>query len=185
MNIFYLTYIIWGLSEVIMNRLVRSGKDDKKGADNNTELYIWICIIICVTLGVLVSLKYPVPIFINVKLMLIGIIIIIIGIILRFLAVRQLGRFFTVNVTIRKDHKLIQNGFYKYIRHPSYTGSLLSFLGFGISLNNWLSLGLVFIPTLFFFILRMNVEEKVLAEQFGKQYSDYLKRTKRLIPLLY
>ena len=185
MNIFFLTYIIWGLSEVIMNRLVRSGKNDKKGADNNTELYLWLSIIIFITIGVFVSLNFPLNIFINAQFKLIGIIIIFVGIIIRFIAIKQLGRFFTVDVTIRKDHQLIQSGFYKHLRHPSYTGSLLSFLGFGLSLNNWLSLAIVFIPTLITFIYRMNIEEKVLTEQFGKLYSDYLDKTKRLIPFIY
>jgi protein-S-isoprenylcysteine O-methyltransferase Ste14 len=96
-----------------------------------------------------------------------------------------LGRFFTVNVTIRDDHKLIQSGFYKYLRHPSYTGSLLSFLGFGLSLDNWLSLAIIFLPTLFAFIYRMKVEENVLSEQFGEQYQDYILKTKRIIPFIY
>jgi len=132
-----------------------------------------------------VAIYYSAPISFNNNLNLIGLIIITIGIIIRVISIKQLGRFFTVNVTIRKDHQLIQNGFYKYIRHPSYTGSLLSFLGFGFSLNNWLSLILVFMPILLSFIHRMNIEEKVLTEQFGKEYSDYIKRTKRLIPFLY
>jgi protein-S-isoprenylcysteine O-methyltransferase Ste14 len=96
-----------------------------------------------------------------------------------------LGRFFTVNVTIRIDHQLIQSGFYKYLRHPSYTGALLSFLGLGLSLNNWFSLVIVFLPTLFAFIHRMNIEENVLAEQFGKQYQDYISKTKRILPFVY
>ena len=185
MNIFHLTYIIWILSELILNRLVRSGKSDKKGADKNTELYLWLSIILFITSGVFVAIYYSAPISFNNNLNLIGLIIITIGIIIRVISIKQLGRFFTVNVTIRKDHQLIQNGFYKYIRHPSYTGSLLSFLGFGFSLNNWLSLILVFMPILLSFIHRMNIEEKVLTEQFGKEYSDYIKRTKRLIPFLY
>ncbi len=185
MNIFHLTYIIWILSELILNRLVRSGKSDKKGADKNTELYLWLSIILFITSGVFVAIYYSAPISFNNNLNLIGLIIITIGIIIRVISIKQLGRFFTVNVTIRKDHQLIQNGFYNYIRHPSYTGSLLSFLGFGFSLNNWLSLILVFMPILLSFIHRMNIEEKVLTEQFGKEYSDYIKRTKRLIPFLY
>ena len=107
------------------------------------------------------------------------------GVIFRFIAIKQLGRFFTVNVTIRNDHQLIQSGLYKYLRHPSYCGSLISFLGFGISLNNWLSIIFIIIPYSLAVMYRIKVEEKVLTEQFGKQYLDYKKHTKRIIPFIY
>lgn len=185
MNIYQVIYIIWLLSEIILNRLVRSGKSDKQSTDKNTEIYLWVTIVVSITIGVFVSIKFTLPILLNGQLVLIGTIIIIVGIIIRFIAIKQLGRFFTVNVTIRDDHKLIQSGFYKYLRHPSYTGSLLSFLGFGISLNNWLSLAIIFLPALFAFIYRMKIEEIVLSEQFGKQYQDYISKTKRIIPFIY
>jgi protein-S-isoprenylcysteine O-methyltransferase Ste14 len=185
MNIFFLTYIIWILSEIILNRFIRSGKSDKKSADKNTELYLWVSIIVSITIGIFVRIKFSSPIFFREQLALIGITLIIIGIIIRFIAIKQLGRFFTVDVTIRDNHQLIQNGFYKYLRHPSYTGSLLSFLGFGLSLNNWFSLAIIFLPILLAFIYRINIEENVMSEQFGKQYQDYISKTKRIIPFIY
>ncbi len=185
MNIYQLIYLVWFLSEIILNRLVRSGKTDKKSTDKNTEIYLWVTIIVSITISVFISLNYTLPILLNGQLALIGTIIILIGIIIRFIAIKQLGRFFTVNVTIRDEHKLIRSGFYKYLRHPSYTGSLLSFFGFGLSLNNWLSLVIVFLPILFAFIYRMNIEENVLSEQFGKQYQEYISKTKRIIPFVY
>ena len=183
--IFYITYLLWILSEVLLNRLIRSNKSDKQAADKNTELYLWLSIIISITIGDFIMITFTFPIFPNERLAITGIAIIIIGIIIRLIAIKQLGRFFTVDVTIRKDHQLMQSGFYKYLRHPSYTGSLLSFFGFGLSLNNWLSFFVVFLPVLFAFIHRINIEEKVLTEQFGKQYLDYIRKTKRLIPFVY
>ncbi len=185
MNIYQVIYLIWFFSEIYLNRFVRSGKSDKKYSDKNTENYLWVSIIFSITIGVFVSANFAHPLIPGELLSLIGVIIIIIGMIIRFAAIKQLGRFFTVNVTIRDDHKLIQSGFYKYLRHPSYTGSLLSFLGFGLSLNNWLSLMIIFLPTLFAFIYRMRIEENVLAEQFGKQYLEYINKTKRIIPFIY
>jgi protein-S-isoprenylcysteine O-methyltransferase Ste14 len=186
MNILiYAVYFLWILSEVLLNRLTRSGKSDKQAADKNTELYIWISIIVSVTVGVFVSKAFAMPVFTNHRLVLIGIAIIILGILIRLIAIKQLGKFFTVDITIRKDHQLMQNGFYKFLRHPSYTGSLISFLGFGFSLNNWISIAIVFLPTFFTFIYRISIEEKVLTEQFGKQYTEYKSKTKRLIPFVY
>ncbi len=185
MNSFFLTYVLWISSEIFLNRFVRSGKTDMKAVDKNSELYLWLTILVSVTTGVMIASMYPFPIFSNAHFALIGIFIIILGVIIRFVAIKQLGRFFTVDVTIRQDHQLVQNGFYKFLRHPSYSGSLLSFVGFGFSLNNWASLAIVFLPTFFTFLYRMNIEEDVLTEQFGQHYKDYMRNTKRILPFIY
>ena len=185
MNLFNSIYLFWILSEILLNRLLRSGNSDNKTSDKNSLLLIWVTILISITIGVFISKLIALPILSNVVLKFIGLAIIILGIIFRLVAVKQLGKFFTVDVTIRENHELLQTGLYKVLRHPSYTGSLLSFLGFGLSLNNWLSLAVVFLPTLFAMINRINIEEKVLTEQFGKQYLDYIAKTKRLIPFVY
>jgi protein-S-isoprenylcysteine O-methyltransferase Ste14 len=184
-NLFYATYFMWILSEVILNRFVRSKSTDKKGTDKKTELYLWLIIISCITIGTIISFNMYCPVYLNESLKYIGLATIIMGIIIRFIAIKQLGKFFTVDVTIRANHQLMQSGLYKLLRHPSYTGCLLSFLGYGIALNNWISLVVLFIPILLIFIYRMNVEEKVLTQQFGEKYLDYISRTKRLIPFLY
>ena len=63
---------------------------------------------------------------------LIGLVLFVLGLIVRWVAIIHLGRFFTVNVAIAHDHQLITTGPYRYVRHPSYTGTLLIFLGFGL-----------------------------------------------------
>ena len=185
MNLFNSIYLLWISSEIILNHFLRSSKSDKKSFDKNTLLLLWVTILISVTIGVFVSKIITFPIFTNIRIEFIGLVEIIFGILIRLVAIKQLGRFFTVDVTIRENHQLLQTGLYKFLRHPSYTGSLISFLGFGLSLNNWISLLLVFLPTLFAMIHRMNIEEKVLTEKFGKRYLDYISKTKRLIPFIY
>ncbi|MEJ2594269.1 MAG: isoprenylcysteine carboxylmethyltransferase family protein [bacterium] len=90
-----------------------------------------------------------------------------------------------MDLAIDPEHSLVKKGLYKYIRHPSYTGSLLSFLGMGLSLNNWISTLVIFIPVLFAFIHRIRIEEKLLDEQSGMSYREYKRRTKRLVPWVY
>jgi protein-S-isoprenylcysteine O-methyltransferase Ste14 len=114
-----------------------------------------------------------------------GLLTIVSGMILRFFSIRTLGKFFTVNLGTESDHKLVKKGLYSYIRHPSYTGSLMSFLGMGLSLNNWYSLFVIFIPVFVTFMYRINVEEKLLLDQFGTEYQEYTDHTKRLIPFIY
>jgi protein-S-isoprenylcysteine O-methyltransferase Ste14 len=185
MLIFYIVYGLWISSEILLNRLMRSGTSDKKKTDKHTEIYLWLTIVLSTMACVFFSNQFPMPIVSSVYFNYLGLAFIIIGMLIRLIAIKQLGRFFTVDVTIRKDHQLMQSGFYKYLRHPSYSGSILSFLGFGLSWNNWLGLVIVFVPIVFIFIYRIHVEEKVLTQQFGIVYSDYKSRSKRLIPFVY
>lgn len=114
-----------------------------------------------------------------------GIILICLGLLLRWISIFQLKKHFTVTVSIREDHQLIQEGFYKYVRHPAYSGSLLSTFGLGLAFDNWLSLLVIFIPILFAFLYRISIEEAELSKAFGSQYEEYVKKTKKLIPGVY
>jgi|WetSurMetagenome_2_1015567.scaffolds.fasta_scaffold80502_2 protein-S-isoprenylcysteine O-methyltransferase Ste14 len=183
--IFLVVWTGWFLSEILLNRLFRSKMTDSGKTDKNSLLLIWITIVVSMTLGVLCKMYLFCPVTGSNLAGYAGLVAIVTGIMIRFIAIRTLGRFFTVDVAILKDHKLVNKGIYKYIRHPSYTGSLISFFGMGLSLNNWISLIVIFIPVLISFISRMNIEEKLLHEKLGSEYDEYLKRTKRLLPLVY
>lgn len=114
-----------------------------------------------------------------------GIVLMLVGICIRWLAIYTLGEYFTRRVTILADHRIVQSGLYRYLRHPSYAGFLLGNLGLGLALSNWLSLTIVFVPTLAAALYRMQVEEKALAQAFGNEYLDYCRATNRLIPKVY
>ena len=183
--LFIITYIIWISFEIVLGRIARSSQSDKKSADKHSEIFIWLSVIVSVASGVLIASNYSFPLSGSGWLQVSGLAVIFLGILFRFLCIRQLGKYFTVNVTIRKDHQLMQTGFYTYIRHPSYSGSLLSFLGFGLSLNSWLSLTIVVLLPLITILYRIKIEEAVLEEKFGQQYRDYATKTRRLIPFIY
>ena len=114
-----------------------------------------------------------------------GLTLLISGIAIRWLAIRTLGKYFTLTVVIKNDHKLIKAGLYKHLRHPAYTGALLAHLGLGLSFSNWFSLALSTIPYFLAALYRMRVEEQAMAEAFGSEYIDYSRTAKRLIPKLY
>jgi protein-S-isoprenylcysteine O-methyltransferase Ste14 len=183
--LFKIIWACWFLSEILLNRIFKTKDNREKGWDKNSLLLIWISITTSIALGVFATINFNVPIsktsFINYT----GLVLIIVGITIRLIAIRTLGKFFTVNLNLAEDHRLIKNGLYKFIRHPSYTGSLLSFFGFGISLNNWPGLIIIFVPVLFSFIHRINIEEKLMSDQFGKEYEEYKKLTRRLVPFIY
>ena len=103
------------------------------------------------------------------------------GLVLRWWAIITLGRFFTVDVTIQKDHELVERGPFRLVRHPSYTGVLLAFVGFALSLNNWAALVVILVPIFAAFVRRMNVEEAALSQALGSRYGDYMARTRRFV----
>jgi len=104
------------------------------------------------------------------------------GLAVRWWAVITLGKFFTVDVATHDDHALVSTGPFRFVRHPSYTGLLLAFLGFGVSLGNAASLVVLMTPIVVAFVYRMRVEEEALRRTLGASYDAYCARTKRLIP---
>ena len=183
--VFFIVYFIWLLSEILLNRLLRAKATDQQEADKNSLRLIWLTVVLAIFAATYISAKIYLPISAYAYITEIGLAVIIAGIILRLFIVRTLGKFFTVDVTIRKGHQLLKTGFYKKLRHPSYFASLISFIGYGISLNNWLSLILILIAVLTVFIYRISVEEKTLIAHFGNEYLDYKKKTYAIIPFIY
>jgi protein-S-isoprenylcysteine O-methyltransferase Ste14 len=114
-----------------------------------------------------------------------GILIIIVGLMIRTISIRTLNKYFTYSVTKVKDHAIVEKGLYKNIRHPGYLGQILIFTGISISLSNWISIILMLISIMPGYINRINIEEKFLVELLGNEYCDYQKRTNKLIPGFY
>lgn len=177
--------ILWGLSEIFLLLKMRSGSADAKGKDKKSLPYLWMVIGFSVFFGVFIAKATQFPFYTNSQIQILGLMILFLSVIFRMIVVYNLGKYFTVDVTIRKGHQLKTDGFYKYVRHPSYSFSLLTFVGLAIVLNNYISAAIILIPVFMMFFLRMNIEEKVLTDQFGKDYTDYMKKTKRLIPFIY
>lgn len=185
MTLYIIVWSVWCLSEVFMTRLLHSGKREKQKRDRGSLLLIWFAIAVAICGGVLCSIKFPVLISHSPWIPLAGLLLIVAGMAFRFTAIRALGRMFTVDVTIREDHKIKKDGLYRIIRHPAYLGSLISFLGFGISMNNWISLAVANVAIWAAMIYRIKVEEKALMEHFGESYTEYMGLTWRLIPWIY
>lgn len=185
MDLFIATYVIWLISEIALNRMLHSNSTDKQGADKNSLLIIWVIIVTAVTGAVFIANKFAMPISANGVIKYVGLGVILCGVVLRIIAIRTLGKFFTVDVTIRQNHQLVKNGMYKYFRHPSYTASLLSFIGFGLSLNNWYSLLIIVATIVAVFTMRIRIEERALTTQFGEQYLQYKKQAWGLVPFIH
>ena len=103
----------------------------------------------------------------------------------RIWAVLTLGRFFTPQVTIQEGHRVVQNGPYRFLRHPSYTGGLIGLLGLAVALGSWLGVLAVVLLPLAGILVRIHVEEAVLLAALGAEYREYAARTSRLVPGLW
>jgi protein-S-isoprenylcysteine O-methyltransferase len=114
----------------------------------------------------------------------IGVALMVTGVILRWWAIVHLGRFFTVYLRIAPDQRVIDNGPYRYIRHPSYTGILLFMLGWGLCFGNLLSVLAIVAPIVVILVARIRNEETLLVTELGDAYRNYMHRTKRLIPMV-
>ena len=113
-----------------------------------------------------------------------GITLMLAGMPLRWWSIHVLARHFTVDVAIRDDHELVRRGPYRRLRHPSYTGLLVTFAGFALCLGNWLSLATL-LPVVLALLWRIQVEERALSVAFPEGYRTYARATKRLIPYVW
>ena len=114
-----------------------------------------------------------------------GIGMLITGIVIRHVSIRTLGRFFTAHLRVNEGRRLIREGIYKRLRHPSYFGMIFSFLGLPLSfcsLYGLLYMLLIGIPSLLF---RINLEERFLVGEFGEEYIAYRKESYKILPFIY
>ena len=108
--------------------------------------------------------------------------LVILGSLLFFWARRTLGRRYSGHVSVKKEQELVQSGPYSIIRHPAYAGYLFMALGLALgysSLLGFVSILLILLPAV---VYRIRVEDRMLAEHFGTQFEEYVRRTKRLLP---
>ncbi len=177
---------IWLVSEVVLGRMTRSKDADSQQKDKSSLRSLWITLIVAMTVGIYLGLHGIGYIAAGSRVVsIVGLVLVVLGMVIRWTAIVTLRRYFTSNVSIREGHELVNRGMYRFIRHPSYTGSLLSFFGIGLTFANWLSTLVIFVPVLCAFLYRMRVEERALFVHFGDDYIRYCKTTKRLIPGIY
>lgn len=113
-----------------------------------------------------------------------GLIVFIIFSWLQVYAFKSLGNFYTQDIVILKEHKLIKSGMYKFIRHPQYLCQILSDFGAGVALFNYLIVPIVVLVELPLFVLRARYEEKLLEKYFKDEFINYKKQSGFFIPFI-
>ena len=114
----------------------------------------------------------------------VGSLVMIVGIGLRWAAMRVLGAYFVSEPRVRSDQALIRCGLYRYLRHPSETGLLCIAGGGVLLLQSWAGLSVAVGFLLPVTLLRIRDEERVLLRDFGEAYRNYSAEVRRLIPYL-
>ncbi len=114
-----------------------------------------------------------------------GAALILCGVAFRWYAIWVLGRFFTRTVAIREGHRIVRDGPYRLLRHPSYTGYLIAVLGLAIALDNGAAALVLLVFNVAIYAYRIRVEEAAMAEEFGDVYRTYQRQTWCLLPLIF
>lgn len=186
---FFAAVIIWRAMEqwIVGSPYVASG-DYKYRYDDKWSLTLINMVLWGIMLSSLTEYSITAHDFTNSRVQIIqsvGISLMLLGTLIRYIAIKQLGEFFTFDLIIRDNHRLITSGIFAYMRHPAYAGAMI--LSFGVPLALLSKVGLVLavaigIPAR---LHRMNHEDRVLSSQLGQEYAAYASRVKKLIPFLY
>ncbi len=177
--------MIFLVSELLLT-LTRRSRGSGVRQDRSTLRFIWVVIAASVAAGLWTADAFPRAAFSFPKgLGGLAVFLFAGGLALRWWAIVVLGRFFTVDVQVAPDHELVERGPFRLVRHPSYSGVLLAFVGFSLSLENWAAFVVIMVPVVAVFLHRIKVEEAALTAALGEPYRAYTRRTRRLLPFIY
>ncbi|HEY9126169.1 MAG TPA: isoprenylcysteine carboxylmethyltransferase family protein [Acidobacteriaceae bacterium] len=179
-------YWSWVLSEVWIALATRTRSGKGEVHDRGSFRLLWIVNVSSLVTGVWFGEASLIGRILNAQWMRSGgLVIMIVGLVLRWSAVISLGKAFSSNVAIRESQQVRTDGLYRWMRHPSYAGLILLFLAVGVHARNWIAFLIVTVPTTAAVLYRIHVEESALKEHFGLEYIEYSKKTRRLIPGVY
>jgi protein-S-isoprenylcysteine O-methyltransferase Ste14 len=186
--LFGIAFFAWAGSEVIGSIILprlrhrRDGtKLEKKDRSSGLAVNIGLIAAIYIAFGFSLARIAVLPDWIFYP----GIALMFGGIVLRQWSIALLGGFFSVLVSVQEGQTIIRKGPYRFIRHPSYTGTLLTITGIGLAVQSWGALLTLLVMFGIVYRYRIGVEEKALVGKFGNEYVAYMKETKMLIPFIF
>jgi protein-S-isoprenylcysteine O-methyltransferase Ste14 len=176
----------WFASETIIGVATRTRHSTGKVHDRGSLLILWIVIFASITASNWIGEVAPENMFGGARwLNIVAVVVILIGLAIRWTAIITLGKSFSSNVAIQDSQKVMRTGIFGMVRHPSYLGLLLVFVAVGIHSRNWIAFAFAVVPPTAALLYRIRVEEEALRTAFGEEYLAYSRETKRLIPGLY
>lgn len=185
-NIDLALFFAWPVAEYVLGRLRRARLDTHDVQDRGSQGLLWFAIAISVTAGMFAQRIGTGGLGLSLLARgSVALALLVAGLSLRVWAIVALGKFFTVQVALHSDHRVVRAGPYRWLRHPSYSGALIAFAGLGVLAGNAWSLGIILIGTGAAFAYRIAVEERALRARLGEEYAEYSRVTKRLVPFVY
>jgi protein-S-isoprenylcysteine O-methyltransferase Ste14 len=180
---FWATVGVWGVGERVLTfpqdlraRAWRSRQD--------TGSYYWILtgIIAGFAAGLALAAGHVLSLPGPLAWLVVGLIVAWTGMLLRWWAVLTLGQCFTTRVMVVQEQRVISSGPYRMVRHPSYLGVLILFLGLGVALGSLASAVVMVVLPAIGLVRRIRVEEAVLCAGLGDSYLEYCNGRARLVP---
>jgi protein-S-isoprenylcysteine O-methyltransferase Ste14 len=184
--VFWCVFALWITLEIVASRVKRSS-DSSRAQDRGSLILIVILWWSGIAADFLLSFYLPQASISGERQLAfgLGIVLMLAGILLRQYSIVVLGKYFTFDVAVQRGHRLIEIGPYRYVRHPSYTGALLTLSGFGLALGNWAGLAAALLCRACAYAYRITVEEAALTTAIGEPYRQYVTRTWKLVPFLF
>lgn len=172
-------FYLWVLAEAGIFVVTRRRAGDRSG-DRASALVVIVGIIAALTISF--GLPFLNPVLLPPTWSWVGIGFMVAGVALRVWSVATLGRYFSLRVTIQSAHRLVDWGPYRLLRHPAYSGSMLTLVGVPLAVREPVGAVLVLAIALIAFAYRMRMEERALADALGDDYRAYMGRTWRVVP---
>ena len=188
-DLFNFALLVLSVSEIFIFAYTYRKKDGKEiSRDRGTKWLLYLNFIVCILISFYNVSKKAFSFIRMMKLpgfcIELGICLVLLGIVIRVSAVLTLRKAFTLNVQVTSRQRLITSGPYRMIRHPAYTGSILSLLGIALALRNLISVGIVLVCCLVCYQIRIAVEEVALEIRFKEEYILYKHNTYKLFPYI-
>ncbi len=189
MNIFEIGYWIALVVEMVIRAPINKERKKEKMTEQRVSSQEKILLILLLTGMFIVPLIYSASNwldFANYTLPTwagwLGVVLIILALIIFWRAHADLKTNWSPSLEIREKHELITHGIYSHIRHPMYASQWLWVIAQPLLLQNWLAGWLDLLVFMLFYVLRVRAEEKLMIDNFGDQYRDYMKKVGGVFP---
>jgi protein-S-isoprenylcysteine O-methyltransferase Ste14 len=195
--LFRIVFWVFLLFVIVFNRIIpalRAKKSeekilpDKKAIKNESKTTFFLRIILFVILLAFLILYSIYPPFMNlihfdfpIWLRWLGTLFAFIGVVFWIYSQAMLDKYWSPQLQVQKEHKIITSGPYRVIRHPIYTAMFIWVIGLALFTAN-MAFALLALLTIIGLILRVPKEEKMMIEQFGDEYKKYMQITGRFFP---
>lgn len=113
-----------------------------------------------------------------------GLLLFVVGIVIRRIGKRTLGRYYTYGLRTLQNHELIIHGIFKHVRHPISLAMIMYGIGIPLIFMSFYGF-LIMLMLIPLTLYRIEIEEKMLIEKFGDQYREYMTKTNKIIPFIF